>query len=178
MRSPRARIGLLALPTLLAACGGTPAPNLAAPHYAGLSCAPFARALTGVDLHGPAASWWGEAAGRYVQSHRPQTGSILVLAATDRLPSGHVSVVSQVQGPRDIAVIQANWVPGVLARDEKVVDVSAANDWTLVRVWYAPVGAMGVHAYPALGFIVPDAPAGHAALSAQAAAAARTAAGG
>ena len=123
-------------------------------------------------LRGDADSWWWQADGRYARSHAPQAGAILVLRAGGRLPSGHVSVVSRVLGSRSIEVIQANWVPGELERDQPVVDVSADNDWTLVRVWYPPIAAMGSHAYPAYGFIVPSSPAGHDALAADAAAAA------
>ncbi len=148
------------------------------PRYAGLSCAPFARALTGVVLSGGAASWWAQADGRYARSHAPETGAILVLRAEGRLPSGHVSVVSRVLGTREIDVIQANWVPGELERDQPVIDVSADNDWTLVRVWYPPIGALGSHSYPAYGFIVPPEPAGHDALAGAAASAAERALSG
>lgn len=137
-----------------------------AARYSGLSCAPFARELTGLQLTGDAAAWWEEADGRYPRVHAPQVGSALVFARSGRLPSGHVSVVSRLDGPRQIAVIQANWVPGRLARDEIVVDVSAAGDWTLVRVWYSPVHQLGIHAYVTYGFVLPTRPRGHDALAA------------
>jgi len=146
--------------------------------YPGLSCAPFARVLTGVDLHGDADSWWSAAEGRYARIHSPVVGSILVLQAVGRLPYGHVAVVSGMHDPRSIDVIQANWVPGELERDQPVVDVSPDNDWTLVRVWYAPAGVLGAHAYPAYGFIVPDLPASHDTLARAAPAAAERAASG
>ncbi len=162
----------------LAGCAGAGRGATGDAHYSGLSCAPFARALTGVQLHGSADSWWVQADGRYARVHSPQTGAILVLRASDRLPSGHVSVVSRVLDARSIDVIQANWVPGELERDQPVIDISPDNDWTLVRVWYPPVGAMGSHAYPAYGFILPPWPASHDALAASAAVAAERAASG
>ncbi len=162
----------------LAACGATNSRFGGDPRYPGLSCAPFARALTGVDLHGAAASWWAQANGRYARVHEPEVGSILVLRAIDRLPSGHVAVVSRVLAPRRIEVIQANWVPHELERDQPVIDVSEENDWSLVRVWYPPVGAMGAHPYPAYGFIVPEARVGHDVLARNAVPAALRATGG
>jgi hypothetical protein len=152
---------LLGATLLLGGCassgGGLGQAGYGEPHP-GLSCVPFARALTGIDLHGDAASWWYAAAGRYRRTTRPQPGAILVLDVEPRLPHGHVAVVSRVVDARRIEVIQANWVPGELDRDQPVLDVSADNDWTFVRVWYPPIAAMGAHAYRALGFVLPDAP--------------------
>lgn len=122
----------------------------------GLECAPFARALTGVQLSGAAYSWWDGAAGRYDRSARPASGSVLVLRQEPRLPYGHVAVVSRVLSSRQIMVTQANWVHHRVTVDQPVVDVSEANDWSLVRVWWPPSGQMGSHEYPAYGFIRPD----------------------
>src|SRR4051812_13433915 len=74
-----------------------------------VECAPFARALSGVRLSGAAADWWWQADGRYVRADAPSVGSVLVLRRSDRLPSGHVAVVTQVLGRRQILVSQANW---------------------------------------------------------------------
>ncbi len=155
---------VLACAVLLAGCASGGNGSRSAERYPGLSCVPFARALTGVDLHGDAASWWQQAAGRYRRSSVPEEGAILVLDAGGRLPRGHVSVVTRVVDAREIEVVQANWVPDELSRDQPVIDVSDRNDWTLVRVWYPPIAAMGAHPYPALGFILPNAPAHGAAL--------------
>jgi surface antigen len=38
------------------------------------------------------------------------------------------------------------------------MDVSPANDWSKVRVWYAPVADLGTAAYPTNGFIYSQAP--------------------
>ena len=172
---------ILLLVLLLAACAGTPrtGPNLAASRrYPGLSCVPFARALTGFALSGDAADWWEQAAGRYARAAMPEVGGVLVFRPTARLRSGHVSVVSRRLGGRRIHVIQANWVPGELDVDQLVVDVSGANDWTAVRVWYPPTGQMGVHVYPTYGFILPPAPTTHDNLARAAEPAALRASGG
>lgn len=127
----------------------------------GISCAPFARELSGIALYGDAAEWWDQASGRYARGDRPILGSVLVFRRSARLRSGHVSVVSRILGPRRVQVTQANWVPGELDRDQLVVDVSADNDWSLVRVWYPPVRKLGVHQYATYGFILPRRPATH-----------------
>jgi hypothetical protein len=152
------------LAAALSACASGPrtGPNLAATsEHPGLTCAPFARELSGIALYGDADTWWDAAAGRYSRDDRPAVGGVLVLRRSGRLPTGHVAVVSRVLTPRQILVIQANWVPGELDEDQLVVDVSERNDWTEVRVWYPPINQMGSHAYEAYGFILPPQPATH-----------------
>ncbi|MEJ0018081.1 MAG: CHAP domain-containing protein [Acetobacteraceae bacterium] len=118
-----------------------------------VECAPFARALSGVRLSGSAADWWGQAAGRYDRGEAPSVGSVLVLRRSGRLPSGHVAVVSQVLGERQILVTQANWVHHRVTADQPVIDISPDNDWSLIRLWWPPSGQMGITDYPAYGFI-------------------------
>jgi len=166
------RRGLLSVLALgaLAGCGTSraPAPGLApglAPgvpglgDYAGLSCVPYARQRSGIQLSGDAWQWWGAAAGRYARARRPEPGSVLVLARTRRLSSGHVSVVRRVVSAREIRVDHANWASGSLrgrvAEDQPVLDVSPGNDWSEVRVWYPRIGALGNTTFPAHGFILP-----------------------
>jgi hypothetical protein len=173
---------LLLLAFGLGACTGGGAsrlgPNLAYAHsYPGLSCAPFARALTGIRLAGDAADWWAAADGRYARVDRPEVGGVLVFGRGSRLSSGHVSVVSRVLDTRRILVIQANWVPGELDQDQLIVDVSAGNDWREVRVWYPPTGRLGSHVYPTYGFVLPPARLSHDALIAGAEPAARAVSG-
>jgi hypothetical protein len=91
---------------------------------------------------------------------------VLVLRRSGRLPSGHVAVVSQVIDRRQILVTQANWVHHRVSEDQPVTDISPANDWSLVRVWWPPTGEMGTTAYPAFGFIRPERPATHDQLAA------------
>lgn len=126
-----------------------------------MECAPFARAISGVALKGAAGDWWGEAAGRYIRAARPVVGAVLAFRRTSRLPDGHVAVVSRLVSDREIRVTQANWVHHRVTEDMPVVDVSPANDWTVVRVWWPPIGQLGSRHYPTWGFIQPEHPSSH-----------------
>lgn len=121
-----------------------------------LECAPFARAVSGINLRGAAADWWQGAAGRYERSARPMVGAVLTFRRTSRLPDGHAAVVSRLLSEREILVTQANWVPHRVTEDMPVLDVSQANDWSEVRVWWPPIGQMGSRRYPTWGFILPE----------------------
>lgn len=141
--------------------------GLAAPSAASaqsyLQCAPFARALSGIQLFGRAADWWAQAKGLYQRGTAPVKGAILSFKAIPGMRSGHVAVVSDVVDARTIKITHANWSVingrrGQVERDVQVVDVSAHNDWSQVRVWFAPIGKVGNKAYPANGFIYKDAP--------------------
>jgi CHAP domain-containing protein len=157
--SLRSLASLLVL-VVLAACGGR---GSSGDYVASvtLDCVPFARVLSGIRLSGDAADWWRQADGRYDRGNIPSIGSVLVLRRSGRLPSGHVAVVSQVLGGRQILVTQANWVHSRVSADQPVIDISAANDWSMVRVWWPPADGMGITDYPAYGFIRPDRPATH-----------------
>ena len=146
LRNTRVLVGF-ALCLMSTACGGGP------------QCAPFARSLTGLRLSGSAAGWWRQSAGRYAHSRTPEPGAVLVLQATHRLPYGHVSVVRRVLDPREILVTHANWEPGEIDRNVLVLDVSALNDWSLVRVWWRPSNRIGRARFAAFGFILPEPPA-------------------
>lgn len=154
---PPLRPLLLCLPLLLAACGGATTPGAGA--YIGgpvaLECAPFARALSGVQLRGDAADWWDAAQGQYERARIPEPGAVLVFARTSRLSQGHVAVVSRVRSDREILVTQANWERGRVTADQPVLDVSPDNDWTKVRVWWPGTRQMGTSPYPTHGFIRP-----------------------
>jgi len=136
---------------------------------------PFARALTGVALRGNSPEWWTAAEGRYRRTQAPDVGAIMVFRSTARLPQGHVSVVSEVLSAREILVTHANWVHGLVTQDQPVADISASNDWSLVRVWWPPIGQLGATNYPIFGFILPDRPLNHAAIAAATTRAARVA---
>jgi surface antigen len=143
-----ASVAALLLLTLLAGCGGG---------GSSLECAPYARSLSGIQLYGPAYAWWDEAAGHYARTQHPERGSVLVFRRSSRLPDGHVSVVRRVLSDRLILVDQANWVHHRVGKDDQVLDVSPENDWTAVRVWWPPSGALGVTTYATYGFIGPPA---------------------
>lgn len=134
--------------------GAGSAGNLAG-GYAVLECAPFARALSEVQLRGAAADWWRQAEGRYTRTSTPAVGGVLVFRRSARLAHGHVGVVSHVVSDREILVTQANWVQHRVIPDMPVIDVSPENDWRLVRVWWPPSGQMGATEYPTYGFILP-----------------------
>lgn len=127
--------------------------------YRSVECAPYARARSGLSLRGAAHAWWREAAGRYQRGQVPIPGSVLVFRRSARLPYGHGSVVRRVVSGREIRVDQANWAHHRLGRDDPVMDVSRANDWSKARVWWAPSGALGRSAYATYGFVGPG-PAG------------------
>lgn len=147
---------------VLAACASGPKyqPQYQPPCSSGsstsLSCVPYARDESGIDLHGDAYRWWQEAAGVYPRSQSPQIGAVLVLKPHGSMSVGHVAVVTAVRSKREILVTQANWLPGRIEHSVPVIDVSKPNNWSYVRVWYAPIHEMGDTIYPAYGFILPN----------------------
>lgn len=143
------------LSSMLLACM---AASPAAVSAQGLQCAPYARMISGIQLFGAAASWWNQAVGKYLRGNTPEIGSVLVFKAIGSMRSGHVATVSQVVSDRVIKVTHANWsiingARGKIERDVTVVDASARNDWSEVKVWFAPIGKVGNKAYPVNGFI-------------------------
>ncbi|MCX8132978.1 MAG: CHAP domain-containing protein [Roseococcus sp.] len=165
----RGVLGLIAMAGLAAtALSGCGSPRVASSARSGvpgygpdeeLSCVPYARLRSGIQLRGDAWQWWDAAEGIYPRARRPHVGSVLVLARSRRLPQGHVAVVSRVLGPRDIRVDHANWASGAargrVARDQPVLDVSPRNDWSLVRVWYPRINDFGTTVFAAHGFVLP-----------------------
>jgi surface antigen len=150
------RIVCVLLLLALSACAG---PHLAPVTDFGthteLTCVPYALAVSGIELSGDAYEWWGEAAGVYPRAQVPSPGAVLVFAPHGSMTVGHLAVVTSVEDSRDILVTQSNWLPHRIERDQPVIDVSAENDWTAVRVYYEPAGAMGRTVYPTYGFILP-----------------------
>jgi surface antigen len=117
-------------------------------------CAPFARMFSGVQLFGAAASWWSQAVGKYSRGETPKEGAVLVFKAIGSMHSGHVATVSQVLSDRMIKVTHANWsARGQVEHDVLVMDTSAHNDWSQVRVWFKNLHDLGTHSYPVYGFI-------------------------
>lgn len=125
--------------------------------YRGMSCVPFARRDSGIDLSGNAWEWWDHAKGIYARGHVPQTGAVLAFRANARMRLGHVAVVSRIVNRREVEINQANWWGpgghyGGVSHNVPVVDVSEANDWTAVRVGLGRPGEFGA-VYPTYGFI-------------------------
>lgn len=124
-----------------------------------LQCVQYARSITNVPLKGDAWTWWSKAGTQHIaRGQDPEMGGILVFRKTARLPRGHVSVVTDIINSREIVVDHANWasrgtVRGRVERNVRVLDVSPLNDWSEVRVWYAPADSYGQRVYQAYGFI-------------------------
>jgi surface antigen len=138
--------------------------NGRAVHGPVLQCVAFARGTTGIAVSGNAKDWWDHAEGLYARGNAPEPGSVLAFTANQRMRLGHVAVVSRVVNAREIEVDQANWAgPGTrrggVSRGTAVVDVSANNDWTAVRVGLGRSGEFG-SVYPTYGFIYDRAEAG------------------
>src|SRR5689334_21449567 len=71
---------------------------------------------------------------------------------------GHVAAVSKLVDARTVLISHSNWSPingrrGHIERNVKAVDVSPNNDWSAVRVWYAPIKALGGRHWALSGFI-------------------------
>jgi surface antigen len=124
----------------------------------GLSCVPYVRQVTGMQVTGNGWEWWGNAAGSYARGHRPEPGSVLAFRSTGNMRYGHVAVVSEVLGSRHVLIDHANWAgPGIrrgtVTHGVHVVDVSPANDWTDVRVQVGRGQEDFGRSYPTYGFI-------------------------
>ena len=147
-RAFAARFALVALCGLIAA---TPA---SAQFW---QCAPYARTISGIEIHGNANTWWSQAEGRYERGHTPKAGSVLAFSPTSRMRVGHVAMVSEVVSDREVLLTHANWSRrGGIERNVRAVDVSEAGDWSMVKVWYGPNGGLGTSSYPTKGFIYSD----------------------
>jgi hypothetical protein len=139
-----------------AAMAGTPILHVA--QTSGLSCVPFARMATGMQISGDARHWWHNAAGAYARGQVPERGAVLAFMASGGMSRGHVAVVSQIVNSRTIKIDHANWAgPGIrrgtVMRGVVVVDVSDRNDWTSVRVQVGHSADSFGRTYPTHGFI-------------------------
>lgn len=119
-------------------------------------CVTFARSISGIDIHGNANTWWRQAAGEYQRGDAPRDGAVMAFASTSRMPLGHVAVVSKIINDREVLLTHANWSRrGKVERNVRAVDVSAAGDWSKVKVWYGPTHDLGTSVYAIKGFIYP-----------------------
>jgi CHAP domain len=122
----------------------------------GISCVPYARQVSGIEVAGNAWQWWDNAAGLYARGDQPEPGSVLNFRPNGRMHLGHVAVVTRVVNPREVVIDHANWPSGGggggISRNVAVVDVSEANNWSAVRVELGRNGAFG-SVYPTYGFI-------------------------
>ncbi|MFY7837454.1 MAG: CHAP domain-containing protein [Novosphingobium sp.] len=128
-----------------------------------LQCVPYARQVSGIHIYGDALTWWEQAEGRYARGRKPKAGAVMSFAPYGRMELGHVAAVSKVIDSRTVLLRHANWSMidgrrGQIEDNVRAVDVSDANDWSEVRVWYAPIGNLGTTAWPVNGFIYPEKP--------------------
>lgn len=120
-----------------------------------LQCVPYARDNSGVRLWGDASTWWSKASGKFERASEPERGAVMVVRGYDSDERGHVAVVRKILSDREIVVDHANWLnSGEISLDNPVMDVSDDNDWSKVRVWYAPGGHYGGRVYEVRGFIL------------------------
>lgn len=120
-----------------------------------LQCVPFARRESGVEIYGNANTWWRQAAGRYETAETPSEGAVMVLHGYQTSARGHVAVVKEQVSSRLVIVDHANWLNGgEITRDVPVMDVSAAGDWSEIRVWNVPGRHWGGRTYRVQGFIL------------------------
>ena len=119
----------------------------------GISCVPYARAVSGIKVAGNAWQWWTNAQGLYARGDRPEAGSVLNFRPNGRMELGHVAVVKRVVNAREVIVDHSNWANGGrVTHNVAVVDVSEANNWSAVRVELGRSGEFG-SIYPTYGFI-------------------------
>ncbi len=128
-----------------------------------LQCVPYARQVTGIQIYGDAHTWWGQAEGRYARGFRPKVGAVMALKPSGGSVLGHVAAVSRIVDSRTILIRHSNWSlingrRGQIEDNVRVIDVSPDNDWSSVRVWYAPLQALGGSHWPVQGFIYPVSP--------------------
>ena len=144
--------------------GGATIPGRPAIHFPPyLQCVPYARAASGITIFGDAHTWWGQAAGKYARGHEPRVGAVMAFTRHGNSRLGHVAAVSRIVDSRTLLISHANWSPingrrGQIERNVRAIDVSPKNDWSQVRVWFAPIKALGGSTWPITGFIYNEKP--------------------
>jgi hypothetical protein len=134
------------------------APSIEKPLHR-LYCVEYARLRSGLEIFGDARTWWQHARNIYSEFTQPANEAVMVFAGSRRIAKGHVAVVTKVVSTREIRVDQANWENhGEIDRNTPVLDVSANNDWSQVRVWDMRSGQFGGHIYAIKGFIARSLP--------------------
>ena len=134
-----------------------------APEAPYLQCVPYARQVSGIRIYGDAHTWWDQAEGRYARGRTPRVGAVIAFRPNGNMRLGHVAAVSRIVDSRTLLLRHANWSPingrrGRIEDHVRAVDVSPANDWSEVRVWFAPIQDLGSTHWPVRGFIYNRAP--------------------
>ncbi len=124
-------------------------------------CVPIARSLSGIQIRGDAHTWWGQAAGRYDRGESPRRGAVMAFKPQGSMRLGHVAAISRIIDSRTVLLTHSNWSRingrrGQIERNVRAIDVSENNDWSRVKVWYAPLQDLGTTVYAIHGFIYPD----------------------
>jgi hypothetical protein len=117
----------------------------------------YVKSVTGIAIPGEAWSWWDGSNGRYARGHRPLPSAVLVFRQQQKLPAGHLAIVTRLLSPRELRISHADWAStwatrGRITGNVPVLDVSRANDWTRVRLWYASSGTVD-SVYDTYGFV-------------------------
>lgn len=128
-----------------------------------LQCVPYAREVSGIQIRGDAWTWWDQAEGKYARGYRPKVGAVMAFKPYGKMELGHVAAVSRIVDSRTVLLRHANWSPidgrrGQIEDNVEAVDVSPDNDWSEVRVWFAPIQGLGGTHWPVQGFIYPAKP--------------------
>ena len=123
-----------------------------------LQCVPYARQVSGIRIFGDAHTWWGQAEGRYAKGNLPRVGAVMAFKPHGNMRLGHVAAVSRIVDSRTVLLKHANWSPingrrGQIEDNVRAIDVSPGNDWSEVRVWFAPIQGLGSTHWPVQGFI-------------------------
>ena len=123
-----------------------------------LQCVPYARQVSGIRIFGDAHTWWDQAEGKYARGRAPRIGAVMAFRPHGNMRLGHVAAVSSIIDSRTILLRHANWSlidgrRGQIENNVRAIDVSPGNDWSEVRVWYAPIAGMGTTRWPVRGFI-------------------------
>ncbi len=115
-----------------------------------LQCVPYAREVSGIDIRGNAKTWWSQAEGRYERGNEPEVGAVLVLPPTGAMPQGHVAVVGEIVDDRHVLPRPRQLVGPGQDRAPRAGRGCLRKPATgaEVRVWYAPIGKLGLRAEP------------------------------
>ena len=134
-----------------------------AAQYSYLQCVPYARQVSGIRIFGDAHTWWNQAEGHYARGRTPRVGAVMAFSPHGNMRLGHVAAVSRIIDSRTVLLRHANWSEidgrrGQIEDNVRAVDVSPDNDWSEVRVWFAPIADLGTTRWPVRGFIYNKAP--------------------
>jgi surface antigen len=125
-----------------------------------LYCVEYARLRSGLEVFGDAKLWWSRARNLYAEFAAPAVDAVMVFSGSKRIRKGHVAVVTKIVGPREVIVDHANWQNhGEIDHNTPVLDVSAKNNWSAVRVWDINSSQWGARVYKLSGFIAGNASA-------------------